>query len=152
MTMRTARIGHPRELGSRLIVHLTSAKRLTGASRRTGKVRSSGPHEKVRYSGRNCAPEDVLRLVVVAAKTCIHAFFAVSCDTAIPLGNASSPVRSSVNSRRLFEDSLIGIDRKNCNLQHDRYNRIHLREFKDPRREKSLLKSPVLTGDGFWKK
>ena len=31
------------------------------------------------------------------------------------------------------------------NLQHDQYNRIYLREFKDPYREKSLLKSPVFT-------
>ena len=104
---------------------------------------------KARDSGRICAPEDVLRLVVVAAQTCIYAFFTVSDDTAIPLGNASSLGRSSLNSRWLFEDSLIGIDRKNCNLQHDRYNRIHLREFKDPHREKSLLRSPVLTGEEF---
>lgn len=136
----------------RLEVHPTSASALTGASRPTCRVRPKELGGKARYSGRICDPEDVLRLVVVAAQTCVYAFFAVSDDTAIPLGNASSLGRSSLNSRRLFEDSLIGIDRKNCNLQHDRYNRIHLREFKDPRREKSLLKSPVLTGDEFWQR
>ena len=50
----------------------------------TGKVRSRDLHENARCSGRIRVPEDVLRLVVVAAQTCIHAFFAESNDTAIP--------------------------------------------------------------------
>jgi hypothetical protein len=78
------------ELISRREAHPTSARPLTGASRPTGKVRSRDLHEIARYSGRIRVPEDVLRLVVVAAQTCIHALFAESNDTAIPLGNASS--------------------------------------------------------------
>jgi hypothetical protein len=97
MTMPTARYDLSQcELRSRQMVHLTSAKPLKGASRRICKVRSRDLHENARCSGRNCSPEDVLRLVVVAAQTCIHALFAESNDTAIPLGNASSLGQQSV--------------------------------------------------------
>lgn len=133
------------ELHSRQMVHPTSVKRLTGASRRIGKVRWRQPNEIARRSGRICVPEDVLRLVVVAAQTCIHAFFAESEDTAIPPRKCFFAELAESIPRRPFEDSLIGIDRRISNLQHDQYNRIHLREFKDPYRGKSLLKSPVFT-------
>jgi hypothetical protein len=84
------------ELISQREVHPISTRPLTGASRPTGKVRSRDLHENARYSGRIRVPEDVLRLVVVAAQTCIHALFAESNDTAIPLGNASSLGQQSV--------------------------------------------------------
>ena len=105
MTMPTVRYDQPRyELNFCLMVHPTSATPLTGASRLTGKLRSREWDENARCSGRIRVPEDVLRLVVVAAQTCIHAFFAESVDATIPLGNASS---QSWLSRSLADHSKI---------------------------------------------
>ena len=112
-------------------------------------MRSRDPNEIARLSGRIRVPEDVLRLVVVAAQTCIHAFFAESDDTAIPPRKCFFAELAESIPRRPFEDSLIGIDRRISNLQHDQYNRIHLREFKDQYPGESLLKSPVFTADEF---
>ena len=150
MTMSTAL--HDLWMCDRMVrseAHPTSAKPLTGASRPICRVRSRQPNEIARPSGRIRVPEDVLRLVVVAAQTCIHAFFAESDDTAIPPRKCFFAELAESIPRRPFEDSLIGIDRRISNLQHDQYNRIHLREFKDQYPGESLLKSPVFTADEF---